>query len=414
MKRRVVITGLGVISSLGLNGPEFWQAILDCRSGIGPLEAVQDPRVTFKNGAEVRGFSPEDMFDTQEDRGLDRCVQFALISAREAVRESGLTWDEALQDRTAVVTGCAVGGKTTEDKEFEKLYALGKKRSHPFTIPRVMGNAGASRISMEYGLRGPVFTLSTACSSANHAMGQAFWLVRDGVADVAVTGGHEAFFCLSNLKAWDALRVVSPDVCRPFSKDRKGMILGEGGAMLVFETLEAAEKRGARILAEIAGFGMTADAHHLTMPSVDGPARAMQAAMDDAGLAATDVDYINAHGTGTQANDPNEIKAIRAVFGDHAEKLAVSSTKSLHGHTLGAAGALEGAATVMALDQGVLPPTGNFTEPDPECDLDVVPNEARRANIRAALSNSFAFGGLNAVLAFKQYRGRDAGKGQAR
>jgi nodulation protein E len=290
----------------------------------------------------------------------------------------------------------------TEDAAYENLYRHGKKRSHPLNIPRMMGNAAASRISMEYGLRGPVYTLTTACSSANHAMGLAYCTIRDGVADVALTGGSEALFTLGNLKAWDAIRVVAPDTCRPFSKDRKGMILGEGGATLVFETLEAARARGATIHAEVCGFGMSADAHHLTMASVEGPARAMQAALEDAGLEKEQVSYINAHGTGTLGNDPNEVKAIREVFGPHADRLAVSSTKSMHGHALGAAGAIEAVATVLGLEHGILPPTANFNEPDPECDVDVVPNESRPAALEAALSNSFAFGGLNAVVAFKK------------
>ena len=245
--------------------------------------------------------------------------------------------------------------------------------------------------------------MTTACSSANHAIGLAYWTVRDGVCDVALTGGSEAIFTLANLKAWDALRVVSPETCRPFSKDRQGMILGEGGATLVLETLEHAQERGARIYAEVCGFGMSADAHHLTMASVEGPARAMQMALDDGGVAKEEVSYINAHGTGTLGNDPNEINAIREVFGQHAEDLAVSSTKSMHGHALGAAGAVEAVATVLGLEQGILPPTANFTEPDPECALDVVPNKGRPAELRAALSNSFAFGGLNAVVGFRRF-----------
>jgi nodulation protein E len=403
-KRRVVITGLGVISALGKDTGEFWAAVKDGRSGIAPIESVDTSGFAFKNGAEVRGFDAKDFFEKREDREtLDPFAQFALIATREAVRDAGIEWDAPLRARTAVITGCCGGGVHTEDASFKDLYLHGKKRFHPLTIPRMMANAGASRASMEYGLQGPVFTLSTACSSANHAMGLAYWLVRDGVADAALTGGSEALFSMGNLKAWDAIRVVAPDTCRPFSKDRKGMILGEGGATLVFETLEAARARGATIHAEVCGFGMSADAHHLTMASVEGPAQAMQAALEDAGLRKEQVSYINAHGTGTLGNDPNEVKAIREVFGSHAGRLAVSSTKSMHGHALGAAGALEAVATVLGLKHGILPPTANFTEPDPACDVDVVPNEARPADLEAALSNSFAFGGLNAVVAFKKF-----------
>jgi nodulation protein E len=266
-----------------------------------------------------------------------------------------------------------------------------------------MGNAGASQISIEFGITGPSYNISTACSSSNHAIGQAYWMVRGGGAEIAITGGSEAIFSLGFLKAWEAMRVVSPDTCRPFSKDRTGMILGEGGAMLVLEPLERAVARGARIYAEVIGFGMSADASHITLPSAEGASRAMRGALRDAGIAAEQVGYINAHGTATQANDPTETAAIRAVFGAHADKLAVSSTKSMHGHALGAAGALEAIATVLALRNGVLPPTANYREADPECDLDVIPNESRKADIEMAISNSFAFGGLNAVLAFRKY-----------
>jgi nodulation protein E len=268
-----------------------------------------------------------------------------------------------------------------------------------------MANAGASLVSMDLGITGPGITVSTACSSANHALGQALWMIRSGLIDRAVAGGGEAPFSLGNLLAWNAMRVVSRDTCRPFSADRSGMILGEGAAMLVLEEAGAARARGARVYAELAGCGMSSDAHHITQPSADGPQRAMWAALADAGLTAERVGYVNAHGTGTQANDPIEVAAIRGVFGPHAGRLAVSSTKSMHGHALGAAGALEAAATVLAISNGLLPPTANFTGADPECDLDVVPNEARPAAIEAALSNSFAFGGLNAVLAFRASTG---------
>ncbi|MGB8654531.1 MAG: beta-ketoacyl-[acyl-carrier-protein] synthase family protein, partial [Candidatus Acidiferrales bacterium] len=267
--------------------------------------------------------------------------------------------------------------------------------------PKTMANAGASQISMETGFSGPTYTVSTACSSANHAIGQAFRLVRDGLADVAITGGSEAPFTLGMLKSWEAMRVISPDTCRPFSKDRRGMILGEGGGMMILEPWDAAQARGAKIYAEICGFGMTSDAHHLTQPTVDGPARAMAGALREAGMRPEEIGYINAHGTGTPGNDPVESRAIRAVFGAHADKISISSTKSMHGHALGAAGALEAVATALALHHGILPPTANYNEPDPECDLDYIPNQPRVLRVAAALSNSFAFGGLNAVVAFR-------------
>ncbi len=403
MKRRVVITGIGVISALGHNSTQFWARLSAGVSGIGPIHSVDCSQFRFRNGAEVRDFRPQDHFEEREMDFLDRFAQFAVVAAREAVGDAAVEWNGGLRRRTAVVTGSCVGGQTTEDAAFAEVYRDGRGRVHPMTIPRIMANAGASQISLELGLTGPVFTVSTACSSANHAIGQAFWMVRDGVADLAITGGSEAPFSFGNLKAWEALRVVSPDTCRPFSKGRRGMILGEGAAMLVLEPLEAARARGARIYAELVGFGMSSDAYHITQPSVEGPVQAMNAALQDAGLKPEAVGYINAHGTGTQANDPTETAAIRAVFGPHADRLAVSSTKSMHGHTLGAAGAIEAAATILALRHGLLPPTANFLEPDPECDLDVVPNQARRAEVEYALSNSFAFGGLNAVLAFRRW-----------
>jgi nodulation protein E len=333
---------------------------------------------------------------------MDRFAQFAVIAAREAVECAGVVWTPELRENAAIVTGSCVGGQGAQDAGFTEVYKLGHNRVHPLTIPRTMANAGASHISMEFGIVGPSLTISTACSSAGHAIGQAYWMVRSGAAELAICGGSEAPFSFGILKAWEAMRVVSPDTCRPFSKDRHGMILGEGGAMLVLEPLEAALARGARIHAEIVGFGMSADASHITQPSAAGAARAMRAALKDAALAPEQIGYINAHGTATPANDPTETKAIRAVFGAHADKLAVSSTKSMHGHALGAAAALECLATTLALRDGVLPPTANYNLPDPECDLDVIPNQARVAQVEYAISNSFAFGGLNAVLALRK------------
>ncbi len=402
MQRRVVVTGLGVISALGGTSGEFWQALQAGRSGIAPIEAVDRALLRFSNGAEVRNYNPARHFDEKEIGLLDRFAQFGAIAAREAIAQAGIEWTPELRESTAIVTGSCTGGQTTEDEGFVNLYRNNNPRVNPFTIPRTMENAAASRISLETGVVGPTYTISTACSSSNHAIGQAFWMVRSGVVNLAITGGSEAVFSLGFLKAWEAMRVVSPDTCRPFSKDRRGLILGEGGAMLVLEPLETALARGATILGEISGFGMSSDAFHITQPSPDGAARAMRAALSDAGIRPDQIGYINAHGTATLANDATETAAIRKVFGAHADRLAVSSTKSMHGHTLGAAGAIEAAATVLALHHGILPPTANFTEPDPACDLDVIPNVARPASPEFALSNSFAFGGLNAVLVFRR------------
>jgi nodulation protein E len=404
--RRVAITGLGIISALGLDLAENWESLRNGRSGIGPVSVPDVAGVGLKmqNGAQVRGFDPLKHFAGGKDAQLDRFAQFSVVAAREAFKDSGISLTPELRENAAIVCGSAVGGQSAIEVGFEDLWVQGRGRVHPLTIPKTMANAGASHISMDLGLAGPVYTVSTACSSANHAIGQAFRLVRDGEADLAVTGGSEAFFTIGMLKAWEAMRVVAPDTCRPFSKDRRGMILGEGGAMMILEPMEAAQARGARIYAEVCGLGMTSDAHHLTQPTVDGPARAMRGALREAGMAPEEVGYINAHGTGTAGNDPVETKAIREVFGAHADKLAVSSTKSMHGHALGAAGALEAIATIMALHHGILPPTANFTERDPECDLDYIPNQSRAVRVRAALSNSFAFGGLNAVVAFRAYK----------
>jgi nodulation protein E len=402
MPRRVAVTGLGVISALGGNTGEFWQALQAGRPGIRPLQAVDPTLLRFPNAAEVPDYAPAQYFDEKELGLLDRFAQFGVIAAREGIAASGIEWTPQLRESTAIITGTCVGGQTTEDEGFVNLYRNNIPRVNPFTIPRTMGNAAASRISLETGVVGPTYTISTACSSSNHAIGQAFWMVRSGAVEMAITGGSEAFFSLGFLKAWEAMRVVSPDTCRPFSKDRRGLILGEGAAMLVLEPLDAARARGAAILGEIIGFGMSSDAFHITQPSPDGAARAMRAALADADIQPERIGYINAHGTATLANDAAETTAIRNVFGDHADRLAVSSTKSMHGHTLGAAGAIEAAATLLGLRNGILPPTANYTEPDPACDLDVIPNVARPAEVEFALSNSFAFGGLNAVLAFRR------------
>ena len=401
--RRVAITGIGVVSPIGNTAGEFWDSLAAGRSGIGPITKVDTSEMRFKNAAEVKGFDAAAHFDERAMMMLDPFAHFGITAAREAVKDSGISFGDELKERTGVVTGSCLGGKETEDAFFYDLYANKKNRVPPIAIPRSMSNSVASHVSMEYGLTGATFTTSTACSSANHAIGQAFWLIRQGTLDAAVAGGSEAPICYGNLKAWEAMRVVAPDTCRPFSRDRGGMILGEGGAMFVLEEMEAAKARGARIYAEIAGFGMSADAHHLTMPLTKGAAKAVSAAISDAQMNAEEVGYINAHGTATQANDPMEAEAIRMVFGDAADNILVSSTKSMHGHTLGAAGAIEAAATVLGIHNGVLPPTANFTELDPACPVNVIANEAVERQVNAAISNSFAFGGLNAVLAFRRF-----------
>jgi nodulation protein E len=400
--RRVAITGLGAICALGRTVSECAASLCQGRSGIGPITSTDCSQLRFQNGAEVSAYSHHPYFDDRRADFMDRFAQFAVIAAREAVACAGIRWTPALRETSAIITGSCVGGQGTEDIGFQEVYKMGRSRVHPLTIPKTMANAGASHISMEFGITGPSFTISTACSSAAHAIGQAYRMVAAGLTDLAITGGSEAPFSFGILKAWEAMRVVSPETCRPFSKDRRGMILGEGAAMFVLEPLEAAIARDAPVHAEIVGFGMSSDACHITQPSAEGAARAMRAALRDAAIEPGQIGYLNAHGTATPANDVTETSAIRDVFGTHADRLPISSTKSMHGHALGAAAALECLATVLALRDSILPPTANFTEPDPECDLDVIPNHARRADVEYALSNSFAFGGLNAVLALRK------------
>ncbi|HZO52883.1 MAG TPA: beta-ketoacyl-[acyl-carrier-protein] synthase family protein [Bryobacteraceae bacterium] len=398
---RVAVTGVGALTPMGATAPEFWNALIEGRSGIAPLEGWWTPNLRFPNGSQMRGWDPSQHFDIRTIDLLDPFAQFATVAGREALSDAGLSVADVKGPRTAILTGCCGGGQGSEDIQFQELYEKKTGRVHPMTIPRIMSNAAASYLSMELGVSGPVYSVSTACASSGHAIGQGFWMVRSGIVDRAIVGGSEALFSFGFLKAWEAMRVVSQETCRPFSKDRKGLILGEGSAMLVLEPLDVAKARGARIYAELAGAGMSADAHHITQPSVDGPALAMRAALADASMALEEIGYVNAHGTGTLANDSTECRAIHCLFGEHAKRLAVSSTKSMHGHALGAAGALEAVATVLALREGILPPTMNYSTPDPECDVDVIPNAARKAQVGAALSNSFAFGGLNAVLCFR-------------
>jgi len=400
---RVAVTGIGSISSLGHNVREIWAALEAGRSGIGKLTSIPLDQVNIKIAAEVKNYDETKLFDERELLVYDRYTQFALLSAKEAVAESGIDFkkDEALGLETAVIVASGVGGWSTIDQAFYNLHKLGKPRAHPLTIPRMMISAATSQISMKYGLKGPAFCVSSACSSANHALGEAYWMIRTGRARAALAGGSEASISLTAQRSWESLRVLASDTCRPFSKDRKGMVLGEGAGMLVLERLDDAKKRGAKIYCEIAGYGLSADAGDIVMPDADGAARAMRQALRSAALNPDDVDHINAHGTGTQLNDATEVKAIKSVFGAAAKKLMVTSTKSMHGHALGGASALEAVATVKAIELGIVPPTANYLGPDPDCDLDHVPNTARKAKVRAAFSNSLAFGGLNAVVAFK-------------
>ncbi len=401
MSNRVVITGLGSISALGLNSEAFWQAIKTGQSGIDTLQGFAPGALKMALGAQVKGFDPAAFFAQKDLPLLDRYSQFALIAARESVEDAGLDAEALTQAAAVIGTGC--GGKETDEMTYDHLYKQQKTRAHPFTIPRGMPSAAASQVSMQLGIQGPVFTVSSACSSANHAIAQAALMIRAGIVDVAVAGGTDAPFTFGLIKSWEALRVVSSDNCRPFSEDRSGLVLGEGAGMVVLESEAHAKKRSAHIYARLAGSGMSSDAGHITDPSAQGAARAINAALLNAQIDYSDVDYVNAHGTGTQANDRTETEALHLVFKSHADKLMVSSTKSMHGHALGASGGLEFIATVLAIQDSVVPPTINFTGPGEGCDLDYVPNSAREHKVNTAISNSFAFGGLNAVQVITRF-----------
>jgi len=400
---------MGVIAATGNDVESFFSALVNGRSGIARIAQFDPSALSVQIAAEIPAYAPTDYFPAKRLEMLDRFSQFALIAAREAMQSSGLEVREEERARFGVVVGSGMGGAQTLDQGYLNLYAKQATRLHPFTIPKVMHNAGASQICMEYGAQGPSLATSTACSSSGHAIGQALHLIKFGLADLILAGGADAPITYGMLRSWESVRVLATGngdpsrACRPFSADREGMVMGEGSAILLLEELEHARRRGATIYAELSGYGLTADASHITQPSVDGPVRAIRMALSEGGVNPEEVDYINAHGTGTKLNDVTETQVIKEVFQDHARTVAISSTKSMHGHAMGATGAVELAATVMALQRGVIPPTANYTGADPECDLDYVPNQAREKPLRVAVSNSFAFGGLNAVLLVRRF-----------
>jgi len=400
--KRVVITGAGTINALGHSVPATLHAMRDGVCGIGQLAFRDVERLQIQIGGQVRGFEAEGRYNRQQMSLYDRFTQFTLAAAKEAIAQSGLTFSGELAAKSGVVLGTAGGGVSTWDDNYRAVYEEGKNRVHPFVVPKLMNNAAASHVSMEWNLKGPSFTVSTACASSNHAMAQAFSMVRSGMSPAMITGGSESMLCFGGVKAWEGLRVMSRDACRPFSANRNGMVQGEGAGIFVFEEYDHARARGADILCEVVGFAMSSDASDIVMPSKAGAARAMAGALEDAGVSREEVGYINAHGTGTAANDKTECAAVADVFGPHADQLMISSTKSMHGHLIGGTGAVELLACIMALRDGVIAPTIGYEEPDPECALDVVPNEAREAKISVALSNAFAFGGMNAVIALRK------------
>ena len=399
---RVVITGAGVVSSLGMDLTTNLNSLSEGKNGIGPIDFLNAERLSVRIAGQIHNFNPNDYFSKQENSIYDKFTQFALIATKQAVSSSGIEFHEKDSSDIGVILGTAGGGLQTQDENYRQVYEEGKNRVHPLIVPKLMNNAAASNVSIQFNAQGPCFTIASACSSSNHAMGQALNLIRSGVVKVAITGGSESMLCFGGIKAWEGLRIMSKDACRPFCQTRDGMVQGEGAAIFIFENYQNAKKRGANILAEVAGFSMTSDAKDIVNPSKKGAARAIFGALKDAKFNPEDVGYINAHGTGTLANDKTECAAIKEVFKNHTKDLMISSTKSMHGHLIGGTGAVELLACLLALNKNVIAPTINHIKNDPDCDLDVVPNTARQKNVNCVLSNSFAFGGLNAVLALKK------------
>lgn len=399
-RSRVVITGLGGLCGLGTSVREIWAAMRAGRSSIGEITTAPLHELKVRIGAEIKEL-PEHGLEKKRLVTMDRYSLIAILAAGEALAQAGLKIDENNASRIGASVGTGIFGAETVEENYRGLFIEGRSRANVFAVPRIMPGAPAGQVSMEHGLRGPVFGVTSACASSNHAIAIAADQLRLGRADVMVAGGTDAPLSYGVLKGWEALRALARETCRPFSADRDGLVIGEGAGMAVLETYEHATARGATILAELAGSGMSADATDIVAPTVEGPAAAMRACLADAGLRPEDVDYVNAHGTGTKANDEIETAAIRRVFGAHADRLSVSSTKSMHAHCMGASGALEMIACVMAIREGLVPPTANYREKDAACDLDVTPNVARERKLRAAISNGFAFGGTNAVLAFR-------------
>ncbi len=411
--RRVVVTGLGMVSPLGIGVGPTWEAVLAGRSGVGPITKFDPSQFATTFAAEVKGFQAEDFVDRKEVKRMDAFIHYAMASAQFAMTDSGLSIDDGNAARVGVFMGSGLGGLSTLERYHQAYLEEGVRKISPFFIPMLISNLAPGHIAIKYGAKGPNITTTTACAASSHAIGEGAVAIRRGVCDAVIAGGAEATITPMGLGGFCAMKALSTRnddptrASRPFDKDRDGFVMGEGSAIIVLEELESAKKRGARIYAELCGYGASGDAYHVTAPSPngEGAARCMQAALDDGRVNAADVDYINAHGTSTPYNDQFETMAIKSVFGDHAREMMVSSTKSMTGHLLGAAGAVESVFSVLALHQGVVPPTINYTTPDPECDLDYVPNAARRQAIRYALSNSFGFGGTNSCLLFGRFEG---------
>ena len=411
--RRVVVTGLGAVTPLGIGVGSTWEAILAGRSGVGRITKFDPSDFPTTIAAEVKGFVPEDFIDRKEIKRMDPFIHLAMASAHFAMTDAGLTIDEELAPRVGVYMGSGLGGLSTLERYHQAYLEEGVRKISPFFIPMLISNLAPGHIAIRYGAKGPNITTTTACAASSHAIGEALLAIRRGVCDAVIAGGSEATITPMGLGGFCAMKALSTRngdparASRPFDRDRDGFVMGEGAAMLILEELGFAKKRGANIYAELCGYGASGDAHHITAPAPggEGAVRCMRAALSDARVSPGEVDYINAHGTSTPYNDVFETMAIKTVFGDHAQDLMVSSTKSMTGHLLGAAGAAEGLFSILAIRDGVVPPTINYTTPDPECDLDYVPNEARSKEVRYALSNSFGFGGTNSCLLFGRFAG---------
>jgi nodulation protein E len=405
--RRVVVTGMGVVTPIGLTVPDFWSSMKAGKCGVTVLENLPQEDLDdlkIKIAAQIKDFEPKARLrHWKRDKIImhsDRYSHFAAAAASEAIQQSGLKTPFENGSRTACIIGSGAGGLTTFEKAYRDLFILKKKATHPLTLIRIIGSSASAHVGIEYGVKGPTFATCSACATAAHAIGIARDYIKTGLVDIAIAGASEAVISYGTMKAWQALHVLSPEGCFPFAKKRNGTVLGEGAGILVLESYEHAKARGATILAEICGFGMTSDADDMVNPDISGPRNAMKLALEDAGLKPEDIDYLSAHGTATALNDRNETNAIKDLFGAHAYKLPISSTKSMHGHPLGAGGGIEAVACIKAMEDGWMPPTIGLDEADPDCDLDYIPNVGRDKKLTYTMSNSFAFGGLNAVLVF--------------
>jgi len=402
--RRVVVTGMGVVTAIGTNVPDFWAGCREAKVGVGPLGGFPLEDLKINIAAQIRDFDHKARLKgAKRDKIIlhaDRYSWFAAAAADEAVKQSGLTVPFENGYRTACIIGSGAGGLVTFENAYRDLFILNKRATHPLTLLRIIGSSAAAHVGIEYGVKGPTFATCSACSTAAHAIGLGRDMIKNGLVDVAIVGASESVINYGTMKAWQAMHVLSPQGCFPFAKKRNGTVLGEGAGVLVLESEAHAKARGAKMLAELAGFGMTSDSKDMVNPDIEGPSEAMRLALEDAKLSPGQIDYLNAHGTATTINDRNETNAIKRVFGEHAKNLAISSTKSMHGHPLGAGGGIEAVACIKAMEENWVPPTAGLDEADPECDLDYVPNVGRDKQVTYTMSNSFAFGGLNAVLVF--------------